>query len=174
MRTKVAATFLVIRCFFAILSPMALQTRKIVPNSKKQKSPTPEPQKPLQHLHFSHFSVGIADRCNSQKSPKGDFAYSCKKIRRENSVQKRQKRQNRNKKWASKDRRKTLQYLLMLTLKPHFHRWADSSLSIFKNIIVRIDYSIRQKSCQDNTYKFTWFQKSFFFVYAPQILRDEK
>ena len=87
MRTKVAATFLVIRCFFAILSPMALQSRKIVPNSKNKKSPTPEPQKPLKHLPFSPFSVGVADRCNLQKSPKGDFAYSCKKIRREISAQ---------------------------------------------------------------------------------------
>ena len=102
MRTKVAATFLVMWDFFAILSPMALQTQKIVPNSKKRKSPTTKLQKPLQRLPFSPFSVGVADRCNSQKSPKGDFAYSCKKIRRENSVQKRQKRQNRNKKMSIK------------------------------------------------------------------------
>ena len=87
MRTKVAATFLVIWDFFAILSPMALQTRKIVPNSKNKKSPTPEPQKSLQRLPFSPFSVGVADRCNSQKSPKGDFAYSCNKIRRDFSAQ---------------------------------------------------------------------------------------
>ena len=70
MRTKVAATFLVQWDFFAILSPMALQTREIVPNSKNKKSPTPEPQKPLQHLPFSPFSVGVADRCNLQNRQK--------------------------------------------------------------------------------------------------------
>ena len=41
-----------------------------------------------------------------------------------------QKQKNEHQKTAEK----TLQYLLMLTLAPHFHRWEDCSLSILRTL----------------------------------------